>query len=393
MKHLYIILGFFIIASCQPTAEPPINELTLEEKKVRLQNLKKEALQLNSSIKELDAMILKEDPEAGKLKKTLVTTLKPEFGDFDHYVEIQGGVEAKRIVGASSELGGRLITMLGQEGNYIRQGALLASVGAETFDRQRAELETALSLARTTYERQANLWKQNIGSEMQYLQAKNRVESIEQSLATLQTQKAKVNVYAPISGIIQMVNAKAGEVVAPGQPIVQIINTATVKVIANLPESLLGKIRRGKKVLIKFPSLEKEVSARVSRVGATINPENRTFEVEVQLPNRGGTLKPNLLAYMLINDESVKDAVSIPTERIQQDVSGQDFIYVIDTTTDGHFTAVKRTLMTGLNYEGQTVVEEGLAKTDVVIDRGFKDVDDGGYVNIQAADPSETKEN
>ena len=190
--------------------------------------------------------------------------------------------------------------------------------------------------------------------------------------------------YAPISGIAERVITKAGEMASPGMPIIQILNTSKVKVVADVPESYLAAVKRGDNVKIQFPALDKEISKRVSLVGKTIDPSNRTFKVEVNLNNGSGTYKPNLLALMSINDLTVKNAVTIPLTIVQQNTSGETFIYITEDNK-----AKQVIIETGESSEGEIIVTKGLDGSETVIVDGARFVNDGEAIEAKNASTEE----
>jgi RND family efflux transporter MFP subunit len=242
-------------------------------------------------------------------------------------------------------------------------------------------LETSLEFAITTYERQKRLWDQNVGSEMQYLQAKNNKERLEKSLETLRHQLTKAKVYAPISGVVDHVFLKSGELAGPGTPIVQILNTQKVKVVADVPESYLNKIKKGELVTVQFPAIDQEFKSKVTLIGRTINPSNRTFTVEIDLPNKSRMLKPNLLAVMMINDNTQKGVVVIPIELVQQEVSGRSFVFVKDENKEGAF-AKKVIVETGASYEGNIIITSGLEGGEELIATGARGLANNELIKI-----------
>ena len=373
MKYLLsLVTLFFLVVACQEEQKVDPNAIPedLNGKKEFLKNKKAELRQLTSLIekteKEIDVLI----PDDQKAR-TLVTTTPVPVKDFQRFVEIQAAVEADDMVAASSETGGRILRMNFKEGNYIRKGQLIAKIDLEQIDKQIAELQTSMTLAKDVFERQERLWKQNIGSELQYLEAKNKVERLEKSLETIQFQQTKANVYAPISGVVEMVNLKQGEMASPGMPILQILNTSRVKVVADIPETYLGKIKRGETVTVKFPALNQEIKAKISQLGRTIDPANRTFEAEINLNNSKGIYKPNLLASMLLNDFKAKNVPVIPVEMVQQEVSGKDYVY-IKTAGDKGAIAKKVYVETGENYNGEIIIKSGLTGGDELILEGAR---------------------
>ncbi len=392
MKYniLFSFCFLIVLVACQQesTSEKEVIPTDLAGKKEYLKKKKVELRELNRVIAKVEGDINELAPPAEKTKK-LVSIMPLVKKDFNRFVEIQAEVQSDDIVSASSEVGGRIIHLNVKEGQAIRKGQLVARVDLEQIDKQEAELRKGLELAVDLFERQSRLWKENIGSEVQYLQAKNNKERIEKTLETLSFQKKKANVYAPISGVIDQEFIKKGEMASPGMPIVQILNTSKVKVVADVPESYLGTIKKGETVAIKFPAINEEVSAKVSQLGRSINPANRTFEVEVNLSNRKGLLKPNLLALMLINDLSVTDAVVVPIDLVQQEVSGKQYVYISDE--EGGFPIAKKTYVEiGESYEGEIIILDGLTGDETLITDGARGLSDGEFIEISGGEEAGT---
>lgn len=380
MKQLTLLIAIALFFIACGGAEKP-HPTDLAGKKALLVEKENALDQLQAEVDALKAEIEKIEPPKEK-KRRLVTTVPVTKKDFKHFVEIQGTVQSEDYVNVTSEVPGRIIQMNWKEGQNVRKGQLVASLDMEQINKQIAELNTSLDLAKDVYERQKRLWDQDIGSEMQYLQAKNSKERLEKSLETIKFQQTKANVYAPISGVVEMVNLKGGEVAAPGVPIIQILNTNKVKVVAAVPENYLQAIKRGEKVTIKFPALDMEKQAKVSRIGTTINPANRTFEVEVDLPNSKGLFKPNLLTQMLINDISIKDAITIPLILLQQDVSGKSYVYIATKTPEGQ-AAKKVFVETGESYGNEIVVTKGLTGNETLIGEGSRGIAEGELIKTE----------
>jgi len=385
MKYITSLFALLLIlASCGQEAQEPTDlagfKKVLTEKKAAERALRKEIAKIEAKIEELD-------PTPKEKSKRLVTTSKIERTDFSRFVELQGTVQSGDAVMASSETGGRIVKLHVDEGSYVKKGQLIAKLDMEAVDKQIAELEKSLELAVEVHDRQKRLWDQNIGSEIQYLQAKNAKERLEKSLESVKFQLTKANVYAPISGAINMVFSSTGEMTMPGAPIVEVMNTSFVKVVANLPEKYLGIIKRGQTVTVKFPALEKENTAKVSMIGRTINPGNRTFEVEVTMNNRDGLLKPNLLAMMLVNDFSEKDVVTVPLALVQQEGSGRDFVYIKGAGEEGSI-AQKVIITTGESYEGQIVIKEGLKGGEELIIDGARGLAENELIEVRATPES-----
>lgn len=387
MKYILITLtAILILGSCQSEVAAPSN---LEERKALLVEQKKELRALQLSIDTLQEAIYKEEPPKDKPKKT-VTTMKLAKEDFKRFSEIQATIQSDDIAMASSETGGRITYIKAKEGQSVKRGQLIARVDMESVNRQIDEIQTSLGLAKDTYDRQKRLWEQNIGSEMQYLQTKNNVDRLEQSLKTLDFQLTKANVYAPISGAIDKVMLKEGEMSSPGMPIVQILNTYKVKVVANLPENYLGKVKRGQLVDIHFPALELDKKAKVSLVGRTIDPANRTFKIEVDISNKDQMLKPNLLAIVKINDLSIADALVVPQELVLQEISGKEFVMVAEMQ-EGKKVAAKKYVEQGESYDGRVQILSGITTEDELIVVGARNVKAGDPLEVSMPDEKEAE--
>ncbi len=381
MKYiLNILFALLAFGACQQsgTEEWPDDlagkKAMIKEKRAALKALEADIALLKEEVMELDTTQQRETRRPVK-----IDTIGTE--NFSRFVEIQSVVEADDAVMASSETGGRITNMAVREGQNVRKGQLIATVDMESVNKQLDELQTALTLAEDVYQRQSKLWEQNIGSEIQYLQAKNNKERIEKSMETARFQMTKANVYAPIGGVVDMSMKEAGEVAGPGEPIVKIMNTYRVKVIADVPEKYLPVVKRGQIVDIHFPALNEDRTLKISSVGRTINPANRTFEAEVELLNKNGIFKPNLMAIMKLKDFEAKDAVSIPLVLVQQEVSGKDYVYIKADGPNGAY-AKKVYVETGERSEGNVIITEGLKSGDQLIVEGGRGLAENELIEL-----------
>ncbi|MEM1327606.1 MAG: efflux RND transporter periplasmic adaptor subunit [Bacteroidota bacterium] len=382
MKHTYlsIIMAALLIA-CGGQDEVAVEDMSVEEKKTLLREKQETAKALQSEIEELQGA-LEAKGAAPQERLTLVTTQPVERTTFTSYTEVQGSVEAEDLVSVASETGGRVIDMKMQEGKYVRKGQLVAKVDLEQVEKQIAELETQLELANDLFERQKRLWDQEIGSEVQYLQAKNNKERLEKSLETIRLQLGKSNIYAPISGVVEMLIVKAGEIAAPGAPIAQILNTAKVKIAADVPETLIQSVSKGEKVIAAVPALDWEKEVRITELGRTIDKTNRTLRVEADIPGGNSQLKPNLLATIRIQDKVIEDAVVIPLTQLQQEVGGKSFVMVKAENADGQPIAKKAYVEVGESYEGQIIITQGLSGNEQLLMKGARNLKDGARIDI-----------
>lgn len=377
IRILTAVALFSLVACTQETTTMPED---LDGRIKMLNSLKKEMKDLENKIAEIQDSISVLEPQ--KVNKRPVSVIKPEVSEFKHYISVQGSLMSDDMVNASSDLGGRVMKLSVKEGQNIRKGQLIADLDMETLDKQRAELLKTLELAEEVYARQERLWKQNIGSELQYLQAKNNKERLEKSLETLDFNKAKSKVYAPISGSVLSLNIKAGEMAGPGMPIVTLLNVSNIKVSAEVPESYLKSIKKGDKVEVELPALGETRTATINLIGNAINPANRTFKIEASLKNSNKILKPNLLANVKLNDYTKADAISIPVELVQQEVGGKSYVYTIQEK-DNNLTAQKLYVTTGEVQNGKIIINEGLTGDEQLILDGARMVVNDEVVEIK----------
>ncbi len=384
MKRLLQFLTISILLTACSAAPQTGEEIPkdLAGKKSYLKTKKAELQSLTQQIALLEAQIDSLDPSRKADEGKLVTTVPVKRKDFRHFVDVQGAVQADNLIDVTSETPGRIIRLLVKEGQAVKKGQLVAELDLEQLNKQMAELEKSMELANVVYERQARLWEQNIGSEIQYLEAKNAKERLEKSMETLSFQLTKSKVYAPASGVVDQEILQSGEMASPGAPIVQILNTNKLKVVVDVPENYLRSVRLGETVEIEFPALEQKQNARVSLIGRTIDPSNRTFKVEANVANTGGMLKPNLLAIMLINDHEEKDVVTVPLETVQQEVSGKDYVFITAAGAKGK-VAEKVYVKTGRSYEGEIVINEGLEGNEELILEGARGLVEKELVKVQ----------
>ncbi|MDR7131286.1 RND family efflux transporter MFP subunit [Algoriphagus sp. 4150] len=374
MKLTYKFLPLIVLAIAAVSCA---SEEGVDAKRAELEKLKAEAHEISTQIKELETELVRLDPEFAKQnqKSLLITTTKAKKGKFDHYVEVTGSVLSKKNVMISSETAGRILEVPVSEGQTVAQGAVLATIDAESIQRNIDELENSLSLARTLFEKQERLWKQQIGTEVQFLEAKNRKEGLERNLATTKTQLDKATVRAPFSGTVESVQVRLGELVQPGMSMFQFVGKNDLFIEADISESYIGVLNKGDSVNVDFPSINQDFRTRVSSVGAIINPDNRTFKVEVFLPSLP-LVKPNMISVLKIRDYENPEAVIVPSHLILSDNRG-DYMF---TVVDGK---AKKTYVTrGKTFNRETEIEKGLTGSETLVDKGFREVGDNFNVNI-----------
>lgn len=378
MKTVYLILlSLLMFASTSCGEKEP---QTLEEKKEVL-NFKKQALKnLSKEVSLLEEEIAKLDPVAREeSRKATVSTLSVKASDFQHFVSVQGQVEANKNILVSPQTGGRIVKINVSEGQSVQAGTILAQVDDAIMRSGIQEIETSLELANIMFNKQKNLWDQQIGTEVQYLTAKNQKESLERRLETMKEQLDLSKIKSPISGTVDEIMPKVGETVSPGFPAFRIINPNDLSLKAEISESYIPYIHKGDQVKVTFPALDKSIDAKVTMVGQFINPNDRTFPVEVKLPNNS-MLKANMFGEMSINDRTKKGAITIPVSIIQQSEES-DYVFVAHQS-EGKWIATRTNIKTGLSYNGQIEVTEGLAKDQQLIVLGYKNLSDGQEIII-----------
>lgn len=366
-----------ILASC---GEEPV---TLEAKQKELLAKKAELRELSTAISTLEKEIATLDPNtAARNKVAFVGIQEVKTADFDHFIDVQGQIEAKQNVSVSALTSGRLAAVYVKEGQFVKRGQLLAKVDDGIIQASINEVQSNLDLAKDLLARQQRLWDQGIGTEVQLLEAKNRVEGLNKRLATQAEQRALTKIVSPISGTVEEIMPKTGELVSPGFPAFRIVNNNDLSLMAKLSESYVPRVSKGDQVVVEFPTLDKEINARVTVIGQTIHPNDRTFDVEVALPS-DAMLKPNMFGTLRINDQKVSDAVVLPLDMVQQSELGP-FIYVA-TETGESWKAERRNLTIGLTYKDQITVTEGLKPGELLITSGYNDLSSGQVVEFDAA--------
>lgn len=311
-----------------------------------------------------------------------VSVIKVATENFAGYLEVQGRVDFDQNATVGARAAGTLTSVRVQRGDKVRKGQILATVDASILDANIAELRTRMDLAKTVYEKQAGLWKQQIGTEVQYLQAKNNYDALQRNLGSLNQQKALYNVVAPYSGVVDNVIPKLGETVAPGAPVVQLNSGQGGKVLADVSEAYAGSIKAGDKALVTLPDMgAEEIESTVRTVSRTISATSRTFTVELRLPsNVAARLRPNMVASVRIKNYGNASATVLPVDLIQHDEENA-YVLVVNQT-GGKAVAVKRVIKTGQTYNGKQEVLSGLKSGDEVISAGYQNLNAGQTVKV-----------
>lgn len=319
-------------------------------------------------------------------KLPLVNTITAKYETFNHYLELQGDVRTKQNVLIYPEMAGTLQRVYVKEGDRVAKGQLLASIDDGGMSSQLSQLKTQAALAKTTFERQERLWKQNIGSEIQFLQAKTEYEASNNRVAQAESQLGKSNIRAPFAGIIDNVIKNQGNVVTPGpgSEVFRLVNLSDMFIEVEVPESYLGSISKGKEALVYFPVLGDSITTKIRETGNFINPSNRSFKIEIPVPNQEGKIKPNLTAKVNLNDYTKEDALLIPTSIISENAEGEQYVFVASAPNDDNEAVIKRTIITTGKTQGASIeVLSGLENGNHIIKEGARSVKDGQKVKIK----------
>ena len=376
MKKVLLIAPLAFMAACsQPAVEGDLQTLTAQR-----DSIKTVVDGLNAQITDLDAAIAALDTTASY---DAVTAFEVNPDMFLHYFEVFGTVEADKSINLFPLNSGKVERIHVKAGQKVSQGQLLVSLDTDLMESSLKELETALALAQTVFNKQQKLWiDEQIGSEIQYLQAKNNYDALVQKLQTLKEQMAMSEVRAPFAGTIDEVFAKVGELAAPQMPAVRLVNTSGVYVKADVPESYANRVKVGTAANVAFTSMDFEVAAEVLQVGQFIQEGNRTFSINVSLPADPGTVKPNQMVHVALQDYRNDAALAVPSSLIQQDVEGNDFVFVLQNK--GAYSEVAKVFVkTGLSYEGRTEIKSGIEAGAQLVDKGSRSVRTGQRVHVK----------
>ncbi len=319
----------------------------------------------------------------GNEKLPLVSIITTKEENFNHFVELQGNVTTKNLVVINSEYAGMLQQVFVKEGQKVTKGQLLAKIDDGGLSQQLAQMQIQTELAKTTFERQQRLWEQSIGSEIQYLQAKSTYEIQEQAINQMQQQLAKTKVTAPFSGTIDDVITEQGSNIAPGTPLMRLVSLKDMYVEVDVPETYLSDITINKMVTIEFPILNLNLESKIRQASNFINAANRTYKIEVDIPENHPNIKPNLTAKLKINDYTNSNAILIPQDIISEDAQGNQYIYVVKNINDSIGTVSRTNVTTGKTQGAIIEILEGLAPDTFVIKEGARSVKEGQNVKVQ----------
>ena len=366
-----IFLAAVFLVACGPEDE-------LEAKKAALDEAKQQRAELTQTINDLTSEISREDPDYFKAANSAirVTTMPVAKEVFQHKIETRGSILSRTDVEVGAEMSGKLIRVSVKEGDQVRKGQTIAVFDKEDIVRTMDGIKTQLTFANTIFEKRERLWKKNIGTEIQYLEAKTNKETLEKQLASLQTQLNKTSVKAPFTGSIERLPVKVGQVLQMGNPVAFLVGDEDMYISTEVSEAFIGSFKKGDMVTAAVPSIGKTFQTEITSIGQVINEASRTFTLEVALP-KTADFKTNQVVVLQMVDYEKEDAVIIPSRIIQEDTEG-NFVYLINKDK-----AKKVHVELGLSYGNSTQVLAGLNGGETIVDAGNRDVADGSIVDIK----------
>ncbi|MFZ9239884.1 MAG: efflux RND transporter periplasmic adaptor subunit, partial [Chitinophagaceae bacterium] len=377
-KKLFVIVIIAALVSCGSKQE---GNQDLAGKKAALETLTKQRDELNNQINVLQTEINKMAGGAVTEKLKLVEATALVTQDFSHYIELQGKVSTENVSYVTPRgMGGQVKQMYVKQGDVVRKGQLLMKLEDGIVQQNIKQVESQLSFAKNIFNRQENLWNEGIGTEVQFLSAKNNVESLEKQLGLVKEQLSTTLVTAEVSGVIETVGIKVGETFI-GNPMatIVIVNPGNLKAVVDVPENYISKVKKGMPAIISIPDLNESFNSQISVVSETINVTSRSFVAESKLPSRSN-VKPNQVALIKLLDHQAKNAIVVPVETVQTDEKGK-YVYVM-AEENGKKIARKRSITIGEFYDELIEVKSGLAVNDQLITKGFQGLYEGQLLTL-----------
>jgi membrane fusion protein (multidrug efflux system) len=368
-KTLVLSILVIFAAACGNTAD----------KKAELASLKKQRDEINAKIKTIeDELDQSGNSTVVKLTDVLITEAQPT--DFNHYLEVQGKVDGEDNLAVSAQMAGVINAVFVKEGDAVKKGQVMAQIDNSVLKQQVEGVKTQLTFATSLYNKQKALWEKQIGSEVQYLSAKNNKEGLEANLSALNDQMEMTRIKSPINGTVEEVNLKLGQMASPGLPAIRVVNFSSVKIIADISEAYAPKIKTGNKVLVNFPDFNTEVEGKIHFTSKYINPVNRTFQTEIRLGPGKVEYRANMMAVVKVNDYNNPSAIVVPVSVVRESTNGR---YIYLAKEEGGKQVARRTQVTvGNTYNGMAEITGGLAKGDKVITTGYNSLVEGQLLKI-----------
>jgi len=350
-------------------------------KQSRLEALKKQHDKISKKIDKLEGEIASESDSAYvEPVGTYVSVQEVQFQPFNHYIEVMGKLDGDDNLAIYPEVMGVVVEVNAKAGQHVSAGQVMAIINDAAYQEQLKTLQTTYALAVETFQKQENLWKQQIGSEIQYLQAKTNKESLESQIASINKQIDMTRIKSPISGDVEESMIKVGQAVSPSMPAFRVVNFSNLKVTADVAEAYTSKINTGDEVIVYLPDIKREINARVTFCSKYINTTNRTFSVEARLQTVSGNLKANMVAVLKINDYNSPNAVVLPINVIQTDNKGK--FVLIAKEENNQYIAYKQPMQTGQIYNGLAEIADGLEPGVKVITSGYMNLNEGQIIRF-----------
>lgn len=381
----YLLGGLLLItAACNnntPDIDALIEKHDNEALHQRRNEIQKELQNLQEKAQVIDNYFADQDNDQQTALVT-IDTLKPTV--FKHYIEVQGDLTTDENILLYSETSGVIQQLPIKKGQAVTKGQVLVVIDDGGLNSQLAQLQTQENLAKTTFERQSRLWEQNIGSEMQYLEAKSNFESAQSSVKQIQRQIDKSTIRAPFSGVIDELLVEQGQLSMPGQtPLLRLVSLNNLYVDASIPENYLSAVKVDSEVEIFIRSINEKFETKVEQVGSHINPENRTFKTRINIPRKIDLARPNQIASIRLNDYTNEEAILIPNNIIQVNGQGESYVYVYTKDDKDKTIAKRRLIELGKTQNNQTEILSGLESGDIILVDGAKSVRDGQRIRLQ----------
>ena len=386
MKHIISIVSItLLLTACGQNKTQTVADViatdNLQTIRLKRNEIVAQQQEITEKLKQLDAKIAVLDTQK---KVPLITTFKVKQKIFTHFLELQGNVSTKNNLVIFPEYSGILTRVYVKEGQKVIKGQTLAKIDDGGMSQQLAQVQIQANLAKTTFERQERLWQQKIGSEIQYLQAKSNYEAQAEAVNQIKQQIGKTIVRAPFSGTIDDVITEQGSVVGAGQSqLMRIVNLDDMYIETDVPERYITDVIKGKSVEVEFPVLGKTLQTKIRQAGNFINPANRTFKVEIAVPNKDKTIKPNLTARLKINDYTNNEAILIKQSIISENANGEQYVYIVNDKKENGQGVAKRVIIETGKTQGDVIeVLKGLENGAEIIEEGARSVKDEQTVKV-----------
>jgi membrane fusion protein (multidrug efflux system) len=367
-KYLALLGIGFLLASCSPPGRGG--------SEAELARLEQQREALTEKIETLKQEIAQQGNPVLKVEKVMNVKISPlESAQFQHFIQVQGTIESDNNIMVAPQASGIVKKIHTAAGNKVTQGQLLAELDGTILESSIAEVENGLALAKTIFERQQRLWDKKIGSEIEYLQAKNGKEGLEKRLATLREQFELTKIYSPIDGTVDVVHIKEGEMAGAGMGAVRVVQLSNLKIIVELSEIYISRVKQRDRVHVTIPVTGREFDLSIEAVSQVIDPDNRTFQIEIKIPKAEQNIKPNMLAVLAINDYTNPEALTVPVSLVQE--TGNEKFIFIASEVNGDWIAEKRTVTTGERYAGQVEILSGVEQGEYIVTLGYQNLADG----------------